>query len=153
MTSPEIVLDPAVMLRPLTPKPAEAPLNTMIGVPAYPGCVVPSMVTGSVIVGSGDVTAIVFEPEPIEKWIVSVPGFALAALIASRSVELAALQTPSSVSAAELSVDVAAQNVAHTINKNLHPPIGRCPCRVQGKTASRRPHLLLRRCLAERTAP
>ena len=50
-----------------------------------------------------------FCPLPITKRIVSVPGFALAALIASRSVQLAALQTPSSVSAVEFTVYVAAR--------------------------------------------
>ena len=76
----------------------------MIGVPEKPGCVVPSMTTGSMIVGSGESGAIDFGPEPITKRIVSVPAFALAALIASRSVQLAALQTPSSVSAVEFTV-------------------------------------------------
>jgi hypothetical protein len=41
---------------------------------------------------------------PITKRIVSVPACALAAWIASRSVQLAALQTPSSVSAVEFTV-------------------------------------------------
>jgi hypothetical protein len=60
-----------------------------------------------VIVGSGDRSAIVFAPEPIAKWMSSGPGVAFAASMASRRVQLAALQTPSSVSAFELTVKVA----------------------------------------------
>ena len=76
----------------------------MIGAPEKPGWVVPSMTTGSTIVGSAESGTTDFCPVPIMKRIVSVPGFALAALIASRSVQLAALQTPSSVSAVEFTV-------------------------------------------------
>ena len=76
----------------------------MIGVPEKPGCDVPSMITESTIVGSAESGAMDFCPDPITKRIVSVPGFALAALIASRSVQLAELQTPSSVSAVEFTV-------------------------------------------------
>ena len=130
MTRPVIVLDPAVMSRPSTPVPAAAPLSTMIGAPANPGCVVPSIVTGSVIVGSADVTAIVFAPEPIENRIVSGPGFALAAWIASRSVQLAALQTPSSVSAAELTVNVAARAAAQCRSRAIAAEPGRSMSRV-----------------------
>src|SRR5215471_17207639 len=56
----------------------------------------------------------VLGPLPIAKRIVSVPAVALAALIASRSVQLRALQTPSSVSALELTVNVAAGSAAVT---------------------------------------
>src|SRR5215217_3375423 len=55
------VLLPAVIVRPLPP-PAlvrPAPVMMMRGVPAYPGCVLPSMITGSMILGSGDNTDIV----------------------------------------------------------------------------------------------
>ena len=102
-------LEPAVMCSPLAPVPAAAPFSSMSGLPAKPGCVVPSIVTGSVIAGRAEARAIVFEPDPIENRIVSAPGEALAALIASRSVQLAALQIPSSVSAAEFTVKVAAE--------------------------------------------
>jgi hypothetical protein len=80
----------------------------MIGEPEKPGCVVPSMVTGSVTAGSAAAGEIVFGPDPMEKRIVSAPAAAFAALIASRSVQFAALQRPSSVSAVELTVKVAA---------------------------------------------
>src|SRR4051794_4581343 len=101
MTSPVTRLDPAEMRSPLEPFGAEEPSISMIGVPAKPGCVVPSIVTASEIVGRFAVGEIVFTPDPIENRIVSTPAAALAALIASRRVQLAALQSPSSVSAAE----------------------------------------------------
>ena len=104
MTSPVTRLSPAVMYRPLAPTPALEPSISMIGVPAKPGCVVPSITTGPTIVGSAESGTIDFCPEPITNRIVSVPAFALAALIASRSVQLAALHTPSSVSAVEFTV-------------------------------------------------
>ena len=102
------------MRSPLVPLGAAEPSISMIGVPAKPGCVVPSIITGSVIAGRADVGEIVFAPDPIENRIVSTPAAALAALIASRSVQLAALQSPSSVSALELTVKVAAGDAAVT---------------------------------------
>ena len=62
------------------------------------------MRTGSVIVGRADSGTIDFWPVPITKRMVSVPALALAAWIASRSVQLATLQTPSSVSAVAFTV-------------------------------------------------
>ena len=57
----------------------------MSGLPLYPGCVVPSMTAGSVIVGSAEVGAIVCAPEPIRKTMVSVPAVVFALVIAWRS--------------------------------------------------------------------
>ena len=59
MTSPRTVLLEPVIVSPLTPAPALSPRTSMIGVLTHPGCVVPSMITASVIVGSAEVGAIV----------------------------------------------------------------------------------------------
>src|SRR5262249_19787282 len=53
--SPRTVLLLAVIVSPLTLPPAWLPLITMIGAPAKPGCVVPSITTESVISGSAEV--------------------------------------------------------------------------------------------------
>jgi hypothetical protein len=42
------------MRSPFEPWPAMDPSSSTIGVPEKPGCVVPSIVTGSTIVGSAD---------------------------------------------------------------------------------------------------
>src|SRR3954469_5509156 len=77
------------------------------------------MKTGSVITGSEEARLIVCTPDPLMlKLIVSGPpelGVLLAALIASRSVQLLTLQTPSSVSAAELTTNIAAPARAATL--------------------------------------
>src|SRR5262249_1657028 len=73
------------MLRPLTPAPALVPFNSINGVPANPVCDVPSMMRGSVIVGRAEVGVIVWTPLPMLKWILSVPAFRFATVIASRS--------------------------------------------------------------------
>jgi hypothetical protein len=66
------VLPPAVMLRPFAPA-ALLPDNSTIGAPpTKPGCVAPSMTTGTVIVGNADVGAIVTGPEPTAKLTVLV---------------------------------------------------------------------------------
>ncbi len=73
-----------VIVSPLLPAPAPAPSSSIKGVPVYPGCVVPSMVTGAVIAGSGERMSIVFWPVPMAKAIVP-PPCASAFPIASRS--------------------------------------------------------------------
>ena len=57
----------------------------MIGVPLKPGCVVPSMTTGSVMVGRAEVGLMVFTPLPMPKAIVSSPGVMFALRMAWRS--------------------------------------------------------------------
>ena len=52
MASPRTVLPPAEMVNPYWKPPAPVPSSSMSGVPAKPGCVDPSMTTGSVTVGS-----------------------------------------------------------------------------------------------------
>src|SRR5205085_2598068 len=85
----------------------------------FPSPAVRAVVTGSGIVGRFAVGAIVFGPDPIEKRIVSAPTAALAARIASRSVQFAASHEPSSVSPAELTVKVAARRgEATTADRN-----------------------------------
>src|SRR5437773_6288123 len=85
ITSPRTVLLPAVILIPFV-GPALAPFSSMIGLPANPGWVVPSMVTGSVIVGRKNASIIVCTPAPgMLKTIVSAPGLALASRIACLS--------------------------------------------------------------------
>lgn len=64
--------------------PALVPLSRMSGEPAKPGCVVASIVTGSVTDGSADVGAMVCAPPPpMLKSMTSAP--ALASRIAWRS--------------------------------------------------------------------
>src|SRR5262245_34845440 len=137
ITRPVTRLPPPEIRSPFEPAPARDPSISMIGVPAKPGCVVPSIVTGSRIVGSADVGWIVLAPDPIEKRIVSVPGVALAALIASRSVQVAALQTPSSVSALELTVKVAAGDAAVTA-RHRSPASTRAGCTGRSLAQPRR---------------
>ena len=61
------------------------PLSSTSGVPVNPGCVVPSIVVGPVIAGSGDATVMVCGPEPRAKEMTSAPALALALRIACRS--------------------------------------------------------------------
>src|SRR5438094_2898555 len=83
ITNPLIVLPTPIRGRHPTPAPALAPLISIIGVPLKPGCVVPSMITGSLTLGSPDVNEIVWRPPPpMLNAIVSVPGLALASRIA-----------------------------------------------------------------------
>src|SRR5947207_11855985 len=88
------------------------PSSTIIGAPEKPGCVVPSRVTWSVIAGNGVAGRIATGPEPIRNWIVSAPGEALAALMASRSVQAEPSHRPSSESPAEITVKTAARAAA-----------------------------------------
>src|SRR5947209_4253595 len=72
------VLLPAVIVRPRDDGPALAPLSSMRGTPAYPGCVVPSRTTGPVIVGRADRGLMVCGPLPLANVTWSAPGWALA---------------------------------------------------------------------------
>ena len=73
MIRPLTVMPLPVIVNPFAPAPAPAPSSSIKGVPEYPGCVVPSMVTGAVIAGSGDRTSIVCWPVPMAKAIVVAP--------------------------------------------------------------------------------
>ncbi len=99
-SSPRIVepSDPGASTRPLLPIPP--PSTTTPSVPGADACVVPSISTGLVIAGSGaSVVVIVAGPsDGIANTIVPPPRL-FAALIASRSVQSAAEQKPSSWSA------------------------------------------------------
>ena len=67
---------------------ADPPLSSTSGWPAYPGCVVASIVTGSLIVGSAVAGEIVCTPDPgMANVIVFAPGAAFACSIAARSVQ------------------------------------------------------------------
>ena len=57
----------------------------MSGAPEYPGCDVPSKKTGTVMLGSGDKSEIVWAPVPMLKSIVFDPGVAFESRIACRS--------------------------------------------------------------------
>ena len=58
----------------------------MSGAPAYPGCDVPSIVIGVVMLGRGDIRRIVCAPVPTLKSIVFGPGLEFARPISQRSV-------------------------------------------------------------------
>src|SRR6266853_6968967 len=95
MTSPLTVLAPALIANPFPL--ALVTSISIIGLPAKPGWVVPSMITGSLIVGSTDAGAIVCTPAPaILKAMKSVPGVTFARFIAPRRVHLAVSQNESS---------------------------------------------------------
>src|SRR3954464_7670201 len=85
MTSPRTVLLDVVMVSPLAPAGADAPVSSTIGAPDQPGWVVASMTSGSVIVGRADVGAMVWGPAPMAKVIVSVPRWAFVSRIAWRN--------------------------------------------------------------------
>src|SRR5436853_3122138 len=96
---PENPAAPLTNETPFAPAPALAPLISINGIPFRVGPLISICV--SVSCGSGLVTLIVWTPDPgIEKLIlrgeVLLFTRALAALIASRRVQSAALQTPSS---------------------------------------------------------
>src|SRR5215471_5524741 len=86
----------------------------MIGFPAKPGCVVPSMMTDSLIFGSAEVGEIVCGPDPILNAIVSCPGLLFAAMMASRKLQSAS-QNPSLVSAVLVTVKVVPACTAHAV--------------------------------------
>src|SRR4051812_21832663 len=106
------------------------------------------MKTGSEITGRGEARLIVCTPAPLMlKLIVSGPpelGVLLAALIASRNVQLLALQTPSSVSAAEVTTNIVAPARAARLNTQASPiiPLNICTSsfrRIGAKRAGREP--------------
>ena len=78
MMSPRTVLPPPIIVSPLTAAPAPAPFNSMSGVAVNPGCVVPSMMTASRIVGS----------PPTPGAMVCTPAPEMLKLMASRPAEL-----------------------------------------------------------------
>src|ERR1700728_4937856 len=87
--------------RPLA-EPAAAPFRSMSGLPEYPGWVVPSVVTGVVIAGSGDCNDIVRGPDPgISKLIVFGPGIIFECSIAYRSVPGAGRSVPGIVESSD----------------------------------------------------
>src|SRR6185503_10719716 len=75
------VVDPAAILNPM-PDPVSAPLRVINGVPPKPGCVVPSIVTGSLNGGRSAVGVIVCAPYPSAKVIVSAPALVFESMIA-----------------------------------------------------------------------
>ena len=76
---------PALTSSPATPWPAPAPSSSMSGAPAYPGWVVASIVTGSVISGRAEAGEMVWTPVAgMAKTMTSAPTFALASRIAWR---------------------------------------------------------------------
>ena len=86
ITSPRTPLNPPVIVSPLTPAPALAPLRTMTGVPAKPGCVVPLIKTGSLTVGNAAAGVIVCGPAPgMLNVMLSTPAALFALRIACRS--------------------------------------------------------------------
>src|SRR6185369_11883146 len=101
--------------RPYQPK-AFAPERTMTGLPAKSLSVVPSMTIGPVMIGRpGDAGWISCDPV---SWnaIVSRPGLALAALIASRRLQWLALHVPSLTSFGEFTVNVVGVGVATVVD-------------------------------------
>jgi hypothetical protein len=102
MATPRSVLEPTTNRRPAFPL-AAAPLISMTGLPANPGCVVASIITGEVIAGSTDASVIVNGGVPlIWKTIELVPEFALAFRMACRN-------EPAPLSAALVTVKVDAK--------------------------------------------
>jgi hypothetical protein len=66
--------------------PAPALVISIAGVPSYPGCVVPSIITVSTMASSPTVSAIVCGGGPgMSKWITSGPGVVFVRNSASRS--------------------------------------------------------------------
>ena len=82
-----IVEPPAESVMPLTNPPAEPPSNSISGIPAKPGWVEPSMMTGKLIRGSSESGWIVCGPSlGMLKWISSGrPALGPTAFMASRS--------------------------------------------------------------------
>src|SRR5262249_3778128 len=98
MAKPRIVDEPPLTLNTM-PETVPAPLMVIIGVPPKPGCVVASIVTGSVIAGRSAVRVNVCGPDPMAKEIVSAPELAFAARVA-------ALRDPATLSAVVVTVKV-----------------------------------------------
>ena len=111
MTRAFTVLPPAVIAKPLAPTPALVPFSSINGEPENPGCVVPSIITGSVIKGSADSGVIVCTPAPgMLKMIVFKPAQLFTSSIACRSdpapLSAVVVTTPATVSVAEFEVAV-----------------------------------------------
>ena len=85
MIRPLTVMSLPAIVKPLGSGPASTPSSSIKGVLEYPGCIVPSMVTGAVIAGKAESTSIVCWPVPRAKAIVVAPPRALAYAIASRN--------------------------------------------------------------------
>ncbi len=95
MTSALITTFGPSSINPLT-EPAPPPFNSISGFPENPGCVVPLIVTVLFRIGNPEVRFIVWTPAPgTLNEIVSRPEPSFTALIASRKVQSAALQTSS----------------------------------------------------------
>src|SRR6266851_1378689 len=92
----------------------------MIGVPANPGCVVPSMVSGSLIAGNCEASVISCAPEPILKLMTSAPAFAFASSIACRNEPdpLSFVFVTTNVDAASA---VGLKQSAYRLGNNAHP--------------------------------
>ena len=83
------MLPAAVMLSPLLPAPAPSPRRSTSGAAVQPGCVWPSIVSWPVMVGKTE-AGVMMQPAPGQlgnaNAAKSVPGQALASMIAARSV-------------------------------------------------------------------
>ena len=114
MTRSEIVLLPPESVSPLAFAPASLPFSSTRVAPPE----LPSMTTGWVRGGRAvpelNPAGIEGVPLPSANEIVSFATVAFAAVIASRRVQFAALHVPSVVSAAELTVNVAAEATGAT---------------------------------------
>ena len=98
MTKPLIVVEPAVTLKPCA-EPAENPLRFTSGVALPASCVVASMVTGSVIVGSAEVSPMLGKSPPasmLNVMVSGLPTLAFEALIASRRLQCVELHPKAS---------------------------------------------------------
>ena len=89
ITKPLTELEPPRSTRPSNESAGRfSPLSSMSGMPAKPPWVVASSTIGSPMAGSGNVGAIFWAPDPIEKVIWSAPGFAFDCWIAARRVHV-----------------------------------------------------------------
>src|SRR5947207_14010481 len=101
-TSPSTDEFPAVIHKPLAAAPASAPLNSIMGKPANPCSVVPSITTGALMTGKGESGAIVNGPVPGRlNWITSGPAVRFALTIPCR-------HHPDAASAVVVTTNVAA---------------------------------------------
>src|SRR6266849_421981 len=106
-----LIVHPLDVMRSVSPLREPVASISMIGVPAKPGCVVPSMITASLIWSRNvPASAIVCGPEPIAKTIVSRPGFRSALAIACPS-------DPGPLGALVVTVNVAAETETHHSDK------------------------------------
>ena len=129
-TSACTVLAPAVMVRPLPP--ATLPSTSTSGVPANSGWVVPSMVTGSVIVGRVVSSWIVCAPPPMSKSMMSGPVFALAST-------MACLNEPAPASSVFSTVNVvkSVRSSSDSQHKRRAAGLVRAPARLAARVLNR----------------